>query len=138
MPRHALLPAAELAVAQAAECEPQQRQQSRRVAARQFRPADAPVTLAVASGVVDLRRVSLHSTTGSNFSSEALVAQVTAPVRWEQVVRRLASEGVDTYVEVGPGAVLSGLIRKIDREARVMSVCDPDGVEQAASTLASV
>ena len=69
---------------------------------------------------------------------EALVAQVTAPVRWEQVVRRLASEGVDTYVEVGPGSVLSGLIRKIDREARVMSVCDPDGVEQAASTLASV
>ena len=69
---------------------------------------------------------------------EALVAQVTAPVRWEQVVRRLASEGVDTYVEVGPGSVLSGLIRKIDREARVMSVCDPDGVEQVASTLASV
>ena len=66
------------------------------------------------------------------------MAQVTAPVRWEQVVRRLASEGVDTYVEVGPGSVLSGLIRKIDHEARVMSVCDPDGVEQAASTLASV
>ncbi len=68
---------------------------------------------------------------------EALVAQVTAPVRWEQVVRRLASEGVDTYVEVGPGSVLSGLIRKIDREARVMSVCDPDGVEQAVSALTS-
>ncbi len=68
---------------------------------------------------------------------EALVEQVTAPVRWEQVVRRLASEGVDTYVEVGPGSVLSGLIRKIDREARVMSVCDPDGVEQAVSALTS-
>ncbi len=53
---------------------------------------------------------------------EALVAQVSAPVRWEAVVRRLASEGVTTYVEVGPGTVLSGLVRKIDREARVLSL----------------
>ena len=65
----------------------------------------------------------------------ALVGQVTAPVRWEQVVRRLASEGVDTYVEVGSGTVLAGLIRKIDRGARVLSVSDPDGVDQAVSTL---
>jgi [acyl-carrier-protein] S-malonyltransferase len=57
---------------------------------------------------------------------EALVAQVSAPVRWEAVVRRLASEGVTTYVEVGPGTVLSGLVRKIDREARVVNVGAPD------------
>ena len=67
----------------------------------------------------------------------ALVDQVTAPVRWEQVVRRLASEGVDTYVEVGPGAVLSGLIRRIDRNARLLSVPDPDGVDQAVAALAA-
>ena len=67
----------------------------------------------------------------------ALVDQVTAPVRWEQVVRRLASEGVDTYVEVGPGAVLSGLIKRIDGNARLLSVADPDGVERAAAALAA-
>ena len=44
---------------------------------------------------------------------EALVRQVSAPVRWDDVVRRLASEGVTTYVEVGPGTVLSGLVKKI-------------------------
>lgn len=65
----------------------------------------------------------------------ALVGQVTAPVRWEQVVRRLASEGVDTYVEVGAGSVLSGLIRKIDRAARVLSVTDVAGVDDAVSAL---
>ena len=53
---------------------------------------------------------------------EALVAQVSSPVRWEAVVRRLASEGVTTYVEVGPGTVLSGLVSKIHREATVVEL----------------
>ncbi len=57
---------------------------------------------------------------------EALVAQVSSPVRWEDVVRRLASDGVTTYVEVGPGTVLSGLVRKIHREATVASFGTPD------------
>jgi [acyl-carrier-protein] S-malonyltransferase len=56
---------------------------------------------------------------------EALVRQVSSPVRWEAVVDRLASEGVTHYVEVGPGAVLSGLVRKIHREATVMSFGNP-------------
>ena len=45
--------------------------------------------------------------------------QVSSAVRWEDVVRRLASDGVTAYVEVGPGSVLSGLIRKIHRDAAV-------------------
>jgi [acyl-carrier-protein] S-malonyltransferase len=64
---------------------------------------------------------------------EALVGQVSGAVRWEAVVRRLASEGVRTYVEVGPGTVLAGLIRKIDRDARTVSVEDPAGVDALAS-----
>jgi [acyl-carrier-protein] S-malonyltransferase len=68
---------------------------------------------------------------------EALVRQIAAPVRWEDVVRRLASEGVRTYVEVGPGAVLAGLVRKIDREARVVSVEDEKGVTELEDALAS-
>jgi [acyl-carrier-protein] S-malonyltransferase len=56
---------------------------------------------------------------------EALIAQVSSPVRWEAVVGRLASEGITTYVEVGPGTVLSGLVRKIHREASVISFGSP-------------
>jgi [acyl-carrier-protein] S-malonyltransferase len=61
---------------------------------------------------------------------EALIRQVSAPVRWEAVVRHLASEGVRTYVEVGPGTVLAGLVRKIDRDARVVSVEDEKGLAE--------
>jgi [acyl-carrier-protein] S-malonyltransferase len=57
---------------------------------------------------------------------EALVAQVSSPVRWEAVVQRLASEGVTTYVEVGPGTVLSGLVKRIHRDATVVSFGSPE------------
>jgi [acyl-carrier-protein] S-malonyltransferase len=63
---------------------------------------------------------------------EALVRQVSGAVLWEAVVRRLASEGVRTYVEVGPGTVLAGLVRKIDRDARVASLEDPAGLDALA------
>jgi [acyl-carrier-protein] S-malonyltransferase len=69
---------------------------------------------------------------------EALVRQVSAPVRWEAVVRRLASSGVRAYVEVGPGTVLSGLIRKIDREARVANLETPGDLEAVAQLVAGI
>jgi [acyl-carrier-protein] S-malonyltransferase len=60
---------------------------------------------------------------------DALVLQVSAPVRWDDVVRRLASEGVTTYVEVGPGNVLSGLVKKIQPDAHVMTFGSPDNLD---------
>jgi [acyl-carrier-protein] S-malonyltransferase len=56
---------------------------------------------------------------------DALVRQVSAPVQWEGVVRRLASEGVTTYVEVGPGTVLGGLVKKIHTDARITHFGSP-------------
>jgi [acyl-carrier-protein] S-malonyltransferase len=58
-------------------------------------------------------------------SIEALVAQVSSPVRWEDTVRYLAAAGVTTYIEVGPGTVLSGLVRKIHTDAAVFGVQAP-------------
>ena len=57
-------------------------------------------------------------------------------MRWDGVVKRLASEGVRTYVEVGPGTVLAGLVKKIDRDATVVSVEDPAGLETLDAALA--
>ncbi len=57
---------------------------------------------------------------------DALVAQVSGAVRWEDVIGYLVSSGVRAYVEVGPGTVLAGLVRKIDREAQVVSFGAPE------------
>ena len=56
---------------------------------------------------------------------EALIRQVASPVRWENVVQRLASEGVTRYVEVGAGKVLSGLAKKIAPGATILNVEGP-------------
>jgi [acyl-carrier-protein] S-malonyltransferase len=68
---------------------------------------------------------------------EALVRQVSCPVRWEEIVRRLASEGVTTYVEVGVGRVLSGLVRKIQKDAKIVAFGSPDDLSAVEQALGS-
>ena len=68
---------------------------------------------------------------------DGLVRQVSGAVRWQESVERLVEQGVSTFVEVGPGTVLSGLVRKIAPEVRVLSVEDPDTVGAAAAALGS-
>ena len=67
---------------------------------------------------------------------EGLVRQVSAPVRWLETVQTLAREGVDTVIEVGPGTVLTGLVKKIDKRLRVWNVEDPASLEAALRALA--
>ena len=53
-----------------------------------------------------------------------LVEQVYSSVRWEDNVRRMMENGVDTFIEIGPGATLKGIIKKIDRKVKVVNVSD--------------
>jgi [acyl-carrier-protein] S-malonyltransferase len=69
---------------------------------------------------------------------EALIRQVSAPVRWEDVVRRLIAEGTRVFVELGPGSVLAGLVKKVDRGATVMSIEDVDGLSAALPQLKDI
>jgi [acyl-carrier-protein] S-malonyltransferase len=66
-----------------------------------------------------------------------LVEQLTAPVRFTQAVRGLIRDGVDVFVEIGPGQVLSGLLRRCDRSLRTISVGDPDAVRKLEETLSA-
>ncbi len=68
---------------------------------------------------------------------DALVRQVVSMVRWEEEVVRMADDGIDTFVEFGPGRVLSGLVRRIRKEARVHSVPDAAALTAALHELAS-
>jgi [acyl-carrier-protein] S-malonyltransferase len=67
---------------------------------------------------------------------DALVAQVSSPVRWEDVVRRLVADGARTFVELGPGTVLAGLVKKIDRSVAVVSIEDPESLAAALEQVA--
>jgi [acyl-carrier-protein] S-malonyltransferase len=80
-------------------------------------------------GVPVIANVDAEPKTTAHASIDALVAQVSAPVRWQEVVGRLASAGIRAYVEVGPGTVLSGLVRKIQRDARVANLESPGDLE---------
>jgi [acyl-carrier-protein] S-malonyltransferase len=66
---------------------------------------------------------------------DGLVRQVSGAVRWQESVELLAREGVDVFVEVGPGTVLSGLVRKIAKGARVLNVDSPESLEAAVAAL---
>jgi [acyl-carrier-protein] S-malonyltransferase len=57
-----------------------------------------------------------------------LLTQVTSPVRWVETVQKMVLNGVDTVIELGPGKVLGGLARRIDKGLRVYSVEDPAGL----------
>jgi len=65
----------------------------------------------------------------------ALVAQAYHPVRWVETVMAMRDAGVDTVIEMGPGKVLAGLVSRIDKQIRVMSVYDPSTLEQALAAL---
>jgi len=66
---------------------------------------------------------------------ELLVEQLTAPVRFTQAARELVNQGVTTFVEVGPGNVLSGLLKRIDRSVRTFSVNDLESLDEASEAL---
>ena len=51
-----------------------------------------------------------------------LEKQVSSSVRWQQTIERMIADGVDTFVEIGPGKTLSGFMRKINREMKVYNV----------------
>jgi len=66
---------------------------------------------------------------------ELLVEQVAAPVRWIECVQAMAAAGVSRMVELGPGKVLTGLVRRIDRSVDVVQVEDPASLEKALAAL---
>ncbi len=66
---------------------------------------------------------------------DALIRQVARPVRWQQSVEAMIKDGIRLFVEVGPGKVLAGLVRRIDRDTKVLAAGDVAGVERVLGEL---
>ena len=63
---------------------------------------------------------------------ELLTKQICNPVRWQELVENMIADGADTFIELGPGDVLCGLIRRIDKSVRTYHVEDWDGLDSTA------
>jgi len=93
--------------------------------AAQFKQAQIPIVVNVTAE---------YSTSGVDFAP-FLTMQVSGSVRWEESMRLLLSDGVDTFIELGSGEVLAGLLKRVDKEVKVVSVQDNAGIEQAIALL---
>ena len=68
---------------------------------------------------------------------QLLSMQICSPVRWETIVRHMIDDGVDTFIEVGPGSVLQGMIKKIDPSVRTYGVCDAESLKTVVEEVRS-
>jgi len=73
--------------------------------------------------------------TSGDDARRMLIEQVVSPVQWTESVKSLLASGVTTFVEIGPGKVLSGLIRQIDRECRLLNVEDSQSLDATVAAL---
>jgi [acyl-carrier-protein] S-malonyltransferase len=94
--------------------------------------ADVPVADAKVPVVAN---VSARPVRDAQTIRQSLVDQVASPVLWEDSVRWMMEQGVDTFVEIGPGNVLTGLVKKINRRVNALSVQDVPSLEKALKEL---
>lgn len=87
-------------------------------------------------GVAVYVNVDAEPVTDAAAAKDALVRQVSRPVRWEDSVRRMIADGVSLFVEVGPGRVLTGLLARIDKNAGRLSVQGPKDFAAAREAIA--
>jgi [acyl-carrier-protein] S-malonyltransferase len=82
-----------------------------------------------------IANVTAEPITDANLIKEKLVEQLYSPVQWEDSVRKMIELGVDTFIEIGPGKVLSGLVKKIDRSVKTYAVSDLESCQATVMAL---
>jgi len=85
--------------------------------------------------VTIISNVDAEPVTAAEEARSALIRQVSLPVRWEESIRELISRGVNLFIEVGPGRVLSGLLRQIDRSVHSFNVEDENSLTATLAKL---
>jgi len=82
-----------------------------------------------------IANVTANPTSSKEKIKELLIEQLYSSVLWEDSVQKLMELGVDTFIEIGPGKVLAGLIKKIDRKAKIYSIYDEETSSAVANAL---
>ena len=82
-----------------------------------------------------IENVSAEANTSGERARTALIEQVSSPVRWAQSVESLLAEDVETFIEIGAGKVLSGLVRQINRDVRCLNVENTESLKEAINKL---
>lgn len=85
-----------------------------------------------------IANVTAKAQTDANEIEQKLVEQVYSPVRWEETIRELQDLGVDTFIEVGSGNVLTGLVKKVNRRAQAFAVNDRESLNKVVAKLEGV
>jgi len=94
--------------------------------------ASVPVVCNIDAAVIDANLIE-----SADAARDALIRQVTGSVKWDQSVRLLIAKGIRNFVEVGPGKVLSGLMRQIDRSTSSANVGDEASLQKTLEQLAA-
>jgi [acyl-carrier-protein] S-malonyltransferase len=74
-------------------------------------------------------------TTDAFAIKEKLVKQIKSPVKWDEIIQNIIESGCDKFVEIGPGKVLSGLLRKIDRSKKALNIEDSASLQKTLEEL---
>ncbi|MCU7796156.1 MAG: ACP S-malonyltransferase [Candidatus Thiodiazotropha sp. (ex Myrtea spinifera)] len=100
------------------------------------RLADMLATIDVSSTTIPvLHNVSVEAADDADTIRQMLAAQLYSPVRWVETVGKMAASGTTTLLEAGPGKVLAGLTKRIDRNLKGVAIFDPDTLKNALETI---
>ena len=103
-------------------------------AAERLRAAMAEIAFA-APKIPVLNNVNVAESADADAIRQALVEQLYSPVRWVETVQVIAARGAQVVVEAGPGKVLSGLVKRVDKSLSAVPVFDPASLEKALETI---
>lgn len=87
------------------------------------------------AGIPVIGNVTAEPMTDAAEIKKRLIEQLYSPVLWEDSVARMLELGVDTFIEIGPGKVLSGLVKKVDRSARTFAIHDAETCDAAIAAI---
>jgi [acyl-carrier-protein] S-malonyltransferase len=90
--------------------------------------ADADITIPTATRII--ANVDVQYYNSADAVRKGLVRQLVEPIRWQQCMEKLLADGVEQFYEIGPGRVLTGLMKRINRKTKMVNISSLDAIEQ--------